>query len=217
MTWVSYWVTSPRLEFVNGGDVQMIRVHYQDKDAVEMLGWKIKQWLEWWEPREVLVIAIGTCRSVGDSLGPLVGTNLAELKRHGLFLGGVYGTVDDPVHAENLAGVLQGLEARVRDLDVAVIAVDASMGSTLEHVGVVTARRGPLHPGTGVGKDLPPVGDIGVYGCVAAAAPELTWLALETVPLALVVKMVWVISQAICRAVADALSHADGRALACCG
>ena len=44
-----------------------------------------------------MFLCIGTDRATGDALGPLVGSYLLK---NGLE--NVYGTVDEPVHAENL-------------------------------------------------------------------------------------------------------------------
>ena len=53
--------------------------------------------------REVIILCIGSDRSTGDSLGPLVGH---ELNKYHLNNITVYGTLEDPVHAANLSDKL---------------------------------------------------------------------------------------------------------------
>jgi hypothetical protein len=47
----------------------------------------------------IVIVCVGTDRSTGDSLGPLVGTALARFHSPLFHL---YGTLDEPVHAVNL-------------------------------------------------------------------------------------------------------------------
>lgn len=102
-------------------------------------------------------MCVGTDCAVGDSLGPLVGTSLKSLRLPGLL---VLGTLDRPVHAENLdEAILEAEEASSRPL---VIAVDACLGRP-ERVGTVAPVAGALRPGAGVGKSLPPVGHVPSY------------------------------------------------------
>ena len=52
----------------------------------------------------VVFLCIGTDRSTGDSLGPLIGHKLREQERRRGFVprAAVFGTLDRPVHAMNL-------------------------------------------------------------------------------------------------------------------
>ena len=47
----------------------------------------------------LILVCIGTDRSTGDALGPLVGTKLEQIDIKNLQ---VFGTLDEPVHALNL-------------------------------------------------------------------------------------------------------------------
>src|SRR5206468_11598946 len=53
---------------------------------------------------DVVYLCIGTDRSTGDYLGPMVGTYL-----DGLGYANVYGTIDNPTHAMNLSEILNNL------------------------------------------------------------------------------------------------------------
>ncbi|KJR49066.1 Spore protease GPR related protein [Desulfosporosinus sp. I2] len=107
--------------------------------------------------KKVLFACIGTDRATGDCLGPLVGTNL---KRLGYT---VLGTLDEPLHAQNLIQELKKGSA-LYNPDI-VLAIDACLGK-IEEIGKITLSNSPLTPGTAVRKDLPTVGDISIMGIV---------------------------------------------------
>lgn len=110
--------------------------------------------------REIIILCIGSDRSTGDCLGPLVGHKLSRYKLPNIF---VYGTLKEPVHAANLTEKIMYIKAHHHM--PFIIAIDASLG-TVEHVGYVTIGHGPLRPGLGVNKELPGVGDIHITGIV---------------------------------------------------
>ena len=140
--------------------------------------------------RSVWVVGIGTDRSTGDSLGPLVGTALMRHHVPGLK---VLGTLEHPVHAANLAAVAEAI--RCEPHPPFVVAVDASLGRQ-EHVGWIAAARGPLRPGLGVQKDLPPIGDVGVSAIVGVGG-FLEFLVLQNTRLGLVMAMSEVIASSL--------------------
>lgn len=107
--------------------------------------------------REVLFACIGTDRSTGDSLGPLVGT---ELSKRGYT---VIGTVHHPLHALNLEEAIENIKQNYPNH--LVVAVDACLGN-VENIGQVIVQPGPLYPGKAVKKELPPMGDIAIKGIV---------------------------------------------------
>jgi len=107
-----------------------------------------------------ILLCIGTDRSTGDCLGPLVGSKLAASGQNFFH---VYGTLEHPVHASNLK---QRLEEIYRHHEnPLIIAVDSCLGS-LESVGCANIGDGSLQPGAGVNKNLPPVGKIHITGIV---------------------------------------------------
>lgn len=135
-------------------------------------------------------ICIGSDRVTGDSLGPLIGS---ELKRafHGRIP--VYGTLEMPIHALNLNPVLRTIKAFHKD-DI-LIAIDASLG-TPEHQGYITLGRGSLTPGAGVHKNLENVGDIFITGIVGPSG-RYSHLTLQTTRLSAVVPVARQISLGI--------------------
>lgn len=110
--------------------------------------------------RSIVLLCIGTDRSTGDSLGPLIGYKLSKRKTRNL---DIYGTLEQPVHAVNLAETIENIKKK--HPDSLIIAVDASLGSS-SHIGYITIGTGSLKPGLGVNKTLPEVGDIFITGIV---------------------------------------------------
>jgi putative sporulation protein YyaC len=110
--------------------------------------------------RPLVILCIGTDRSTGDSLGPLIGRNLSKYRFNNVF---IYGTLSEPVHAVNITAVTDNIYDQFDN--PLVLAVDASLGKR-DHVGFYTLAEGPLIPGLGVNRSLPPVGDIHITGIV---------------------------------------------------
>lgn len=144
-----------------------------------------------------LVLCIGSDRSTGDALGPLVGSLLLE---NGMERDRVMGDLTQPVHASNLRRTWSHLvHRRPRD---PVVAVDACLGRQ-ESVGVLTAGRGPLRPGAGVNKDLPAVGDLYLTGTVNVSG-FMEYFVLQNTRLSLVVTM----AERLATAILVAFGHA---------
>lgn len=132
--------------------------------------------------KEIIVVCIGTDRSTGDSLGPLVGTILQEKRLKHIH---VYGTIDDPVHAVNLQSTLDNISNQFRN--PYVIAVDASLGR-LDSVGTVAVNDSPLKPGAALEKELPEVGECSITGTVNVGG-YMEFFVLQNTRLSLVMKM----------------------------
>ncbi len=130
--------------------------------------------------RRVVFACIGTDRSTGDALGPLVGQ---RLRRLGCTDENVIGTLEEPLHALNLAERLCPLA----DMDPRplVIAVDAALGASA-NVGTITLRPGGLKPGQGVGKALPEVGELSITATVNVSAGALDAQVLQSTRLFMV-------------------------------
>ena len=119
-----------------------LKVNARDPGASIVLAAGLNRYLSSAGPsRPVVTVCIGTDRSTGDSLGPLVGMLLERRKPPGA---PVYGTLDQPVHAVNLRDTLDDIERTFRD--PFIIAVDACLGQ-LASVGSVQLCEGPVKPG----------------------------------------------------------------------
>lgn len=108
----------------------------------------------------IIILCIGTDRVTGDSLGPLIGHKLSMFHFKNLH---IYGTLEEPIHALNIAETLKKINSMYRN--PYIIAIDASLGLS-SHIGFITIEKGPLSPGLGVKKDLSPVGNLAITGIV---------------------------------------------------
>ncbi len=136
------------------------------------------------------VVCVGTDRSTGDSLGPLTGTMLFNAG----FRGHLWGTLDAPVHAENLSLI----HPKTQKPDTLLIGVDACLGSNKD-IGCVMVRTGPLKPGLGVRKKLQPLGDLHIAGVVNIGG-FMEYAVLQNTRLSLVVKMAQIIAAGLLKA-----------------
>jgi len=140
--------------------------------------------------QQLIILCIGTDRSTGDSLGPLVGTKLQTLNPTSA---AIYGTLDQPVHAVNLQETIN----EINDLyhQPFIIAIDACLGRS-ESVGYINVKEGSLQPGTGVNKDLPTVGNLHIIGVVNIGG-FMEYMVLQNTRLSLVMKIADLISYGI--------------------
>lgn len=137
----------------------------------------------------IAVVGIGTDRATGDSFGPLVGYMLSRC--HQIYDFDTYGTILNPVHAKNIEETLEKIEHS----KTLVIAVDACLGQA-DHIGHIVLSNQPIKPGSGVGKDLAPVGDISISAIVAIAG-FLPLVMLQNTSLGLVYKMAEIAANSI--------------------
>jgi putative sporulation protein YyaC len=138
----------------------------------------------------LILLCIGTDRSTGDCLGPLIGTKLQSLAGQDV---AIYGTLEEPVHAVNLEETLVAIHQS--HPHPFIIAIDACLGRT-ESVGFISIKAGPLQPGTGVNKNLPAVGDLQIIGIVNVGG-FMEYMVLQNTRLSLVMKMANMISRGL--------------------
>ncbi|NLY88478.1 MAG: spore protease YyaC [Firmicutes bacterium] len=167
-------------------------MHVHQPEARELFGCQFKEFLkrEYPPERPLIILCIGTDRSTGDSLGPLIGS---KLRASGSPFFQVYGTLEKPVHAVNLEETTG--EIHQRHNRPYIVAVDACLGKA-ESIGYITIKSGPLQPGTGVNKSLPAVGNLHVVGVVNVGG-FMEYLVLQNTRLNLVMQMAEVISDGL--------------------
>ncbi|WP_246944304.1 spore protease YyaC [Bacillus pinisoli] len=170
-----------------GGEAKII---FDEEGASTKIAKEIVSILPTHLNKPIAIVCIGTDRSTGDALGPLIGTKLEE-KGSPLFH--VYGTLDDPIHAVNLEDQLKLINS---DLHYPfIIGIDACLGR-LKSVGMIQVGDGPVKPGAGVKKELPPVGDMHITGIVNVSG-FMEFFVLQNTRLNLVMKMASIISDGI--------------------
>jgi putative sporulation protein YyaC len=152
------------------------------------------------EEKEIIIVCIGTDRSTGDCLGPLIGTKLTEMNLPIT----IYGTLDNPVHAQTLQDTIDKIQLceRYTGRSSYILAIDAALGKS-ENVGKIYVNNGQLHPGTGVNKSLPPIGNFNIFGVVNVDEFMKEYLILQNTRLSLVMNM----ANTICDSILIALDN----------
>jgi putative sporulation protein YyaC len=168
------------------------RIYYEDQQAIQLLSNMIIENMPKLHIKPIVIVCIGTDRSTGDCLGPLVGFNIKnELSHFHL-----YGTLKDPVHAVNLEETLTFIKEKHRN--PFIIAIDACLGR-FKSVGYIQVAEGAIKPGAGVNKDLPAVGDMHITGIVNVSG-FMEFLVLQNTRLHLVMNMATIISKGLIEA-----------------
>lgn len=161
---------------------QKIKAHIDDYSGKAKLETRLSDLFASTRRRPSVILCIGTDRSTGDALGPLIGTHLSRLNLPQL---NVYGTLDEPVHATNLQENIQLVQRTY--VNPFIIAIDACLGR-IDSIGCITLADGPLKPGAGVHKQLPEVGEAHITGIVNVGG-FMEYMVLQNTRLNLVWRM----------------------------
>jgi putative sporulation protein YyaC len=162
-----------------------VRIHYKDPLAYYEVALFLKDYVD----ENTIIVCIGTDRCIGDCLGPLVGTMLKENS----FPLPVFGTISEPIHALNLEKRLSEIKAAHSKANI--IGIDACLGDS-DCIGEIQGRDYPIHPGKGVGKTLPDVGEYSIIGIVDSSDNNELFTN-RTIRLNLVMEMAKVIKDAL--------------------
>ncbi|MFT4417305.1 spore protease YyaC [Fredinandcohnia humi] len=181
--------------FDNQKNNEPFRIPYDQELADNQIALKVTSMLPK-SNRPIIIFCIGTDRSTGDSLGPLIGSKMSE---KGLSYFHVYGTLDEPIHAVNLIEKVDEINKQYSN--PFIIGIDACLGR-LKSVGVITIGEGPIKPGAGVNKELTPIGDMHITGIVNVSG-FMEFFVLQNTRLSLVMKIADTITNGICKAEAQ--------------
>lgn len=140
--------------------------------------------------RSIVFLCIGSDRSTGDSLGPLIGHKLKFLSNNNIF---IYGNLENPVHAKNLISTLKKINTIYNN--PYIIAIDACLGR-LQNVGKIIIENKPIFPGSAVKKSLPPIGNMSITGVVNISG-NLEFMVLQNTRLFTVMHLAEIISSGI--------------------
>ncbi|MCI5481030.1 MAG: spore protease YyaC [Lachnospiraceae bacterium] len=138
----------------------------------------------------LIILCIGSPLVSGDRLGPRVGSLLLPHSSEALH---VFGTEASPVHALNLGRTLENI--RCNYPDTPVVAVDAAL-SERKYLGHITIGKGPVHPGSGIHKELTGTGDVHITGIVSISG-YMEYFILRHTPRSQVERLASVIAQGI--------------------
>lgn len=140
--------------------------------------------------KTIVLLCIGSDRSTGDSLGPLVGHKLKFLTRENFY---IYGNLENPVHAKNLCETIEEIHMKFKN--PYIIAIDACLGS-IQNIGKVCVEEKPLSPGSAMNKNLPEIGDLSITGIVNISG-SLEFMVLQNTRLYTVMQLAEIISEGI--------------------
>ncbi len=181
---------------------EQIMIAIAEEDSVNRIYKELKRRIKGTDKvyNSIDILCIGTDRSSGDSLGPMIGTFLTESGR----LTGkcnIHGTLAR--NATNIRHIIEYLENK----ESLVIAVDACLGK-LEDVGRVSIQSSALKPGLAVGKELGEVGDISIKGIINISG-GFDFIVIQNTRLDLVYRMARVIEKAVILAIEDTYNEED--------
>lgn len=144
-----------------------------------------------------VIICVGTDATVGDALGPMVGTALLERGAPAF----VYGSLSAPVTAKEIEAVKEfTLNAHPYSQ---ILVIDAAVGKS-EDIGVVKILDGGIKPGLGANKNLPKLGNKSIIGIVAERTGDSQAIMQVTR-----IGFIYRFAEIITRGVLDYLKRAD--------
>lgn len=154
--------------------------------------YKIASFIKDYINKDTVIVCIGTDRCIGDSLGPIVGSML-EYKGFPL---PIYGTIEEPIHALNIDKRID--EIKKLHPGKNIIGIDACLGDK-KSIGEIQARDYSVHPGKGVGKSLPDVGETSIIAVIDSSDNEEIFNS-NNIRLDFVMKIATVITQSLLEA-----------------
>ncbi len=161
------------------------KIHYDDHNSYMEIANKLKNHIK----DDTVIICVGTDKCIGDCLGPLVGSLLIENN----FPFPVFGTLQSPIHALNIEERLQYIN-KIHPNSF-TIGIDACLGEN-NSIGEIHIRDYPIHPGKGVGKYLPEVGNLSIIGIVDSSDSSVFFTS-RSIRLYFIMEMAKVISKAL--------------------
>ena len=147
------------------------------------------------------IVCIGSDLSVGDSLGPLVGTLLKEKLR--LTNCYIYGTLQKPITAHEIRYIDKFV--RSTHPNSPLIAIDAAVGAAGD-IGLIKIAGHGVKPGSGTNKKLGKVGDISILGIVAEKS-VFNFSILSSTRLNIVYRMANIIAEGVATYICDDISN----------
>jgi putative sporulation protein YyaC len=151
-----------------------VQVRFDQPGAQSILSSQLAQALKDIDYSHLVCLCIGTDRSTGDALGPLVGTFLSE---SGIPHVEIHGTLNHPIHATNLEKTLELITQK--DPAPFILAIDACLGKVNE-IGWIKMGKGPMYPGQSLKKNLLPVGHFYLKGVVNAIGSPVSFVLQNT-------------------------------------
>lgn len=132
-------------------DITQNNSNYGVKDALQRI----------YKTKYPVIICVGSDLAIGDSLGPIIGS---ELKYKLFGKAYVYGTLESPITAKEIKTVFNTIHLLHPKSKMLVI--DAAVGDK-EEIGKIKIKDTGIKPGLGINKDLDEIGDVSIIGIVS--------------------------------------------------
>lgn len=107
--------------------------------------------------KTIIFICIGTDRSTGDSLGPLIGYKLRFLKNDNIY---IYGSLENPINNQNILDILNKIKSNFEN--PYIITIDSNLGS-FHDVGKIIITNNKLKS---TGTSINFIGNMNITGIV---------------------------------------------------
>ena len=108
-----------------------------------------------------VIVCVGSDLAVGDTLGPLVGSELKD-KLNGKAY--VYGTLEAPITAKEVGVIYKTINKLHPKSKILVI--DAAVGD-FGDIGFIKLSESGIKPGLGINKNLEQIGDVSIIGIMS--------------------------------------------------
>ena len=108
-----------------------------------------------------VIVCVGSDLAVGDSLGPIIGSELKYTLKGKSY---VYGSLESPITAKEIKtiyNIINKLHPKSK-----ILVIDAAVGEESD-IGKIKIKDVGLKPGEGINKDLQKIGDVSIIGIVS--------------------------------------------------
>lgn len=145
---------------------------------------------------DYIFLCVGSDKVTGDAFGPLVGKNLEELLQNYYNNIHIIGTLEEPIHANNLHSTIQTINKDYKN--PCIIAIDSAL-SKQEDIGKIFVTNKEMKLANGIGKNSIGVGNISIKGVVAKnhRMSKQNFYELQNTSLNLVMKLANITSHGI--------------------
>lgn len=154
----------------------------------------------------IIFLCIGSDRSTGYSLGPIIGQKIKSLERDNLY---VYGTLENPVYSQNITSTLKEINKNIKK--PFIVLIDACLGP-VDKVGNVIMKKSHLIPNIAVNNSIPTVGELSILGVVNFSS-KMDFTLLQTTRLFTVMNIANSISVGIHLFIMKALGYSKNQNL----
>lgn len=141
-------------------DIKCYEYNYKSYDGInnyliEDLKNRIEKLMNIYNRNKIMIVCIGSTKAEFDCFGPLTGSKLVDQINNPNV--SIYGTQTNPIHAANIRSFL--LEHFDEMNNSLTIVIDATV-ARVHPLGTIIVSNSGIHPGEGVGKKLPYIGDL---------------------------------------------------------